>query len=86
MVKIPKLGYIQYLYNDNNGRNSHDLSRADIQRRVRTIMYHYNDRIAKRFNDLGLEDWCYNTNKDSPLLVESRFNEQEGYANIIYND
>ena len=37
ICKIPKLSYIQFLYNNQGGRNTHDLSRADIQRRVRTI-------------------------------------------------
>jgi glycosyltransferase involved in cell wall biosynthesis len=83
---IPKLGYIQFIYNNNNGRNTHDLSRADIQRRVRTIADYYNERINKRFIELGLEDWAYNQNPTNPLLTESRFGEQENAANIIYTE
>lgn len=86
ICKIPKIGYIQFIYNDHTGQNTHDLSRADIQRRVRTIMYHYNERIAKRFEELGVEDWAYNTNPNNPLAVESRFGEGENYVNYIYND
>jgi hypothetical protein len=48
-------------------------------------MYHYNERIAKRFEELGKEDWAYKENPQHPLWVESRFGEDEGYVNYIYN-
>jgi len=80
MMRIPKLGYLQFMHSS----NTTDLSRKDIQRRVRTIMYYYNDKIAKRFKELGVEDYCYNTNPDSPLSVESRFGINENYVNKIY--
>ena len=86
ICKIPKIGYIQFIYNNHSGQNTHDLSRADIQRRVRSIMYHYNERIAKRFEELGVEDWAYNENPNNPLAVESRFGDGENYVNYIYND
>jgi glycosyltransferase involved in cell wall biosynthesis len=86
ICKIPKIGYIQFIYNNHSGQNTHDLSRADIQRRVRSIMYYYNDRIAKRFEELGVEDWAYNENPNNPLWTESRFGEGENYVNYIYND
>ena len=86
ICKIPKIGYIQFIYNNHSGQNTHDLSRADIQRRVRSIMYHYNDKIAKRFEELGVEDWAYNGNPNNPLAVESRFGDGENYVNYIYND
>ena len=85
-VRIPKLGYLQYIYHNANGRNTHDLSRADIQRRVRSIMYFYNDAINERFKELGVFDYAYDENKDNPLNVESRFGEKENYVNYIYND
>ena len=85
MCKIAELGYIQFLHNDGEAQNSHDIARADIQRRVKTIMYHYNDRIAKRFEELGVADYVYNTNKDNPLDVASRFGDDENYVNYIYN-
>lgn len=83
-VKIPKLGYIQFIYNNGNEVNTHDLSRADIQRRVRTIMYYYNDRIAERFKQLGVVDWAYEFNPNSPLDTESKFGTQENFVNHIY--
>jgi len=85
MCKIAELGYIQFLHNEGEAQNSHNIARADIQRRVKTIMYHYNDRIAKRFEELGAEDYVYNTNKDNPLDVASRFGDDENYVNYIYN-
>lgn len=84
MMRIPKMCYIQFIYNDTTGRNTHDLSRADIQRRVRTIMYHYNERIAKRFEELGLKDYCYNLNPNDPLSVPSRIGIDENNANKIF--
>lgn len=85
MMRIPKMCYVQFIYNNHSGQNTHDLSRADIQRRVRTIMYHYNDRIAKRFTDLGIEDYCYTENKNYPLNVPSRFGDKENYVNKVYS-
>lgn len=81
---IKALGYIQYIYNNTNGQNTHDATRGDIQRRVRTIMYHYNDRIAERFNKLGVKDWAYAENKNNPLLVKSKFGKREKSVNLTY--
>lgn len=80
MMRIPKLGYLQFIHST----NTTDLSRKDIQRRVRTIMYHYNDQIAKRFEELGVEDYVYKENKQYPLDVVSRFGKDENYVNKIY--
>lgn len=84
--KIPKLGYVQFLYNNANGQNTHNLSRADIQRRVRTISYYYNDHIKDRFEELGLKDWAYDENPGAPLNTTSRYGQEEMAANIIYNE
>lgn len=83
-VKIPKLGYIQFIYNNQSGQNTHDLARADIQRRVRTIAQHYSEQIKDRFNALGVHDYVYEENKENPLAVQSRFGENEGYVNYIF--
>ena len=84
MMRIPKMCYIQFIYNNTTGRNTHDLSRADIQRRVRTIMYHYNERIAKRFEELGLDDYCYKENPNNPINVASKIGTDENNANKIF--
>lgn len=80
MVKIPAMAYIQNMHSS----NSQDVSRKDIQRRVRSIMYFYNEQIAKRFEELGVEDWAYKENPGSPLSVESRYGPEENYVNYIY--
>lgn len=73
---IKALGYDQKIYNNQSGQNTHNATRGDIQRRVRTIMGFYNDQIASRFNSVGYSDWAYNLNKNNPLMVESIF---DGY-------
>ena len=83
MLRINKLEYLQFIHSD--GGNTHNLSRADIQRRVRTISQHYNEKIKLRFEELGVEDWAYNGNPQNPTWVESRFKEEEGYVNLIWN-
>lgn len=84
--KIPKLGYVQFLYNNANGQNTHDMARADIQRRVRTISYYYNEQIKERFEELGLQDWAYAENPNIPLMASPRYGDEEMRANIIYNE
>ena len=84
--KIPKLGYVQFLYNNANGQNTHDMARADIQRRVRTIGYYYNEQIKDRFTELGLHDWAYEEFPGAPLWASPRYGEDEMAANIIYNE
>jgi hypothetical protein len=85
MMRIPRMCYIQFIYNNTTGRNTHDLSRADIQRRVRTIMYHYNEKIAKRFEELGLDDYCYKENPNNPINDVSRIGADENNANKTFN-
>jgi len=84
MCKIPKLSYIQFLYNNAGGRNTHDLSRADIQRRTRTISDFYNEKIKARFEELGQHDWAYEGNPRYPIQTPSRYGKDEGYVNVIY--
>jgi len=84
--KIPKLGYVQFLYNNANGQNTHDMARADIQRRVRTIGYYYNEQIKNRFEELGLKDWAYEEFPGAPLRAKPRYGAEEMAANIIYQE
>jgi len=86
MCKIPKLGYIQFIYDNERGTNTHNLSRADIQRRVRTIADKYNEQIKARFEELGLHDWAYEGNPHYPIVTPSRFGEDEQIANITYKE
>jgi O-antigen biosynthesis protein len=79
MLRIPKLLYIQY-YHNNNTQNQ---TRADIQRRVRSIRDFYNERINKRFLELGVKDWAYDFNSIEPLSATSLFGEEESAVNYI---
>jgi glycosyltransferase involved in cell wall biosynthesis len=81
---IQALGYIQYIYNNDTGQNTHDATRGDIQRRVRSIMLHYNHEISRRFFYLGFHDWAYKANPNNPLLTESRFGKKEKAVDIKY--
>ena len=85
MCRIRKLGYIQFMHDGFSATNTQDISRGDIQRRVKTIMYNYNERIQERFKELGVDDWAYNENPDDPLSVESRFGESEGFVNYTFD-
>lgn len=84
MLKIPKLEYLQFIHND--GGNTHNISRADIQRRVRTISDYYNIKIRDRFEELGLVDWAYMSNPKNPTWCDSRFGDEEGFVNLIFKD
>lgn len=83
-VRIVKNCYLQFIYNNHTGANTHELSRADIQRRVRSIADFYNHKISKRFEELGIYDWAFHENQSNPLMVQSRFGTGEGIANYTY--
>jgi|GEM_PF-399199 len=87
--RIPKLGYIQIIYNNELERNTHDISRGDIQRRVSSIVSFYNEDIKLRFNELGFEDWVYDHIKDGKIRasqVPSRYGKEECDVAIIYEE
>lgn len=78
IVKIQRGCYLQFFH----GSNSQDATRADIQRRVRTISNNYNEKIRNRFEELGKIDWAYNKERPS-ILTPPKFGEEEGYVNLI---
>ena len=84
MMRIPKLLYVQFFYNDGNEMNTQDLTRQDIQRRVKTIARIYNEAIKRRFEELGKEDWAYNEIAELALDVPSRYGDDEGYVNKTF--
>jgi len=85
MMRIPKLLYVQYFYNDGNEMNTQDLTREDIQRRVKTIARIYNKVINQRFKELGKEDWAYDADlAEKALNVPCRFGEAEQYVNETF--
>jgi len=83
-VGIRQLCYLQFFHNSDSLNNTQNSSRADIQRRVRTISNFYNKQIKDRFEELGIEDWAFNHNPNNPLSAESRFGEMEGSVNYIW--
>lgn len=80
-VKIPKMCYIQFRYDDGERVNTHETSRKDIQRRVDTIMRYYNDKINDRFAELGIKDWAYEFDRHNPLGATPQFNKNENSVN-----
>lgn len=83
-VGIRKLCYLQMFHNSDNLNNTQNSSRADIQRRVRTIADFYNEKIRNRFEELGVRDWAYEENPNCPILTDSKFGEEENPVNYIY--
>lgn len=80
-VRIRKNCYLQFIYKSPGSTNTHELSRADIQRRVRTIGDYYNLSIKRRFAELGVDDWAYRHNQSNPLSAPSRHGDEEGAVN-----
>lgn len=78
MVYIPYVCYVQIF----NGGNSQDKCRPEISRRVDLVRRIYNSRINKRFEELGVEDWCDDEYKFyyEPIKV----GEDEGKVNLVY--
>ena len=83
-VGIRQLCYLQFFHNSDTLNNTQNSTRADIQRRVRTISNFYNKQIKDRFEELGIVDWAWNGNPNKPLMTPSQFNEREGVANYIW--
>lgn len=84
LCHIPDNLYIQYHYNNEDGINTTDTRRPDIQRRVRKVYEKYNIQIKKRFEELGLVDWAYRKNPSEFVNVGSKFNYEENFANVTF--
>ena len=82
MVRIPKLLYLQF-YHSNNTQNQ---TRADIQRRVKTIREYYNYSINKRFVELGVKDWAFDTHPEEPLWAESKIGSEQSAVNYTFKE
>ena len=79
IVKIPICCYLQFQY----GGNSQNSTRADIQRRVRTISLFYSKKIKARFEELGQFDWAYMENGLSWNITPLK-EKEENYINYTY--
>lgn len=82
MCHIRKPLYMQSIYSNKGKQNTHDLSRAEIQRRVRSIATYYNTRIRDRFEALGKKDWAYDYSSENPLSAPSLEGEDEQKVNL----
>ncbi|MDT5139069.1 MAG: hypothetical protein QOD58_3331 [Mycobacterium sp.] len=57
-VHIPQLGYVQF-YSSQSIGNTHDVRRKEIQRIVRFVANHYEQRIHTRLLELGVDDFIW---------------------------
>ena len=85
MVRIPKLGYIQFIAYEGDHINTQNTSRAEIQRLSNSIMYYYNEDIKNRFEELGYSDWGYYFDPNHSELTPSRFGSEECAVNYTYD-
>lgn len=85
MVRIPKLGYIQFIAYEGDHINTQNTSRAEIQRLSNSILCHYNEAIKERFEELGYADWGYYFDPNNPELTPSRFGDDECAVNYTYD-
>ena len=70
MVRVPMLGYIQYI-----GNSTQQVRNKDIHRHVRSIRAHYDRMIHERLLELGCEDFtwdekngCSDLNRSNPEI------------------
>ena len=84
MCRIAYPGYLQFIYEDQKGTNTHNATRADIQRRVWSISNFYNEQIAKRFKQLGVVDWVYENNHNPSTNPNSKSKQNKDTVNTEY--
>ena len=77
-TKIDQNCYFQFYHND-NAQNS---TRADIQRRVRSISLFYNEQIKNRFEELGKIDWAYRENTLA-WNTDPHYGKDENFVNYV---
>jgi len=82
MCRIAYPGYLQFIYENQKGTNTHNATRADIQRRVWSISNFYNGQIVQRFKQLGVVDWAHEENPKLPIWANSKYGDLEGSVNI----
>lgn len=58
MVRVPKLGYIQYI-----GNSTQQVRNGDIHRHVRSLRAHYDKMIHDRLLELGCDDFAWDEKK-----------------------
>jgi glycosyltransferase involved in cell wall biosynthesis len=77
MVRVPKLGYIQYI-----SHTAQTVRNGDIHRHVRAIRAHYDTRIHERLLALGCEDFSWDATRGcSDYMLPNP--EVVSHANLI---
>jgi hypothetical protein len=77
MVRVPKLGYIQFV-----GNTTQQARNSDIHRHVRSIRAHYDKMIHERLLELGCNDFTWDAkNGCSDFTLPNP--EVESHANWI---
>ena len=61
VLHIPRMAYLQYR---NSQGNAHQFRNQEIQRLVRNISTAYDEKIHKRFEELGVDDFVYRLGKN----------------------
>jgi hypothetical protein len=84
-IHVKKMLYLQY----NNRNSTVDNNSVDINRRARLIRDHYDERIHKRIQEFGLEDWYWDeelghSHKFQKYTPVKKFFNEEGVMNYIY--
>ena len=79
MVRVPMLGYIQYI-----GNSTQQVRNKDIHRHVRSVRAHYDRMIHERLLELGCEDFTWDEKNGCSDLNRSN-PEIESPANWIAN-
>ena len=81
-VLIPRLGYVQF-FNPGSIGNTQYSRNKEIQRIVRFVEGHYEDRIHARLVELGVDDYIWTPNG---LDYDRPRPEPESHCTIIYED
>ena len=81
-MHIPQLGYVQF-YNSESIGNTQDVRRKEIQRIVRFVANHYEQRIHARLLELGVNDFIWTPNG---LDWHQPHSEPESHGSIILQD
>lgn len=86
MIRIPKLGYVQYRNVDGTG-NTHQARSLEIQRLVRYISLAYENRIHDRLVELGIEDYMWKPGAVPAYyrLLQVKNPPVESHCTIIYD-
>ena len=79
MGHIPKMAYVQYR---NESGNTHQVRLQEIQRLVRYISLHYDERIHARLKELGVSDFIWDGKTPSFYNLSKPNEEPESHCTV----